>query len=811
MEKATFVNRQTLEQLDWPWVLGQIRTYLKTAPARESCQDRLWQPDRESAWGILQEVQEVRHLFRHGTPFPLGAVPDIRPQQRLLEKEAVIQPSELLDMAAWMDTVDTARRFLVACRQKAPLLFRYAATAPALSHLVYDIRSAVDENGEMRDEASPELETLRRKARKLHNEIHEKLEACLRAREYQDLLQDHYYTIKEDRYVLPIKTQQRTFVDGIVLGSSGSGATLFMEPRDILELNNRHKLVLLETHKEIQRILLGICERIRQDAGALDQGHEFLTHLDLVFARALFSEAIHAETPTLSREEGIRLRGARHPILLLRKERVVANHIAIVPPTRTLLVTGPNAGGKTAVLKTVGLSALMVRAGLPVPAGPGSNMPFFDFIFSDIGDSQSLEEDRSTFSGHILRFTDFLRTGPSFSLALLDEILIGTNPDEGSALAQAVLEHLSDTGGFSLATTHFVALKALAARDPRIQNASLGYDPETFQPSYELNPGIPGSSHALQISRELGLPAPILDRARTLLDRSGAELEELLLEIQAERSRIRSERTRLEEARHHAERLEQELARKLSDLESREKEIRRAFREKLEVAFQEAIRDLRKWKKERARPADLSPAHALREITENRERLFAADSPFSIPPPDPPGDKVSNWSEIHCGDSVYLPELRTEARVLELPDRRGVLTVEAKGFRMQVAREDVYHARTGPRVIGGRKAGGPAPLRRPAGFQASGPPDPVPLERCDLRGSTVEETLDAVTQILDRGFRARVPRIVLIHGLGKGLLRDAVRGYLSRAPYACSFRPGQAREGGDGVTVVEFDPMSFPP
>jgi len=812
MKNATFVHEDTLQQLDWPWLMEQIRARLKTGPARDACFDRIWQPDEESARGTLREVEEARDLLRQGIGFPLGRVPDIRPGQRLLEKGAILPPAELLDFAAWMDAVDSARRFLVTHRQRAPLLFRYAATAPGLSHLTHDIRGAVDETGELRDEASPALETLRKKARRLHEEIREKIEDCLRAPEYRDLLQDRYYTVQEDRYVLPIKAQQRTFLDGIVLGSSGSGATLFMEPRQIMALNNSHKLVLLETQREIHRILAGICENIRRDAPDLDKGHAFLLRLDLIFARAEFAQALHAETPTVNRRDGIRLSRARHPILVQKKERVVANDIVLTPPTRTLLVTGPNAGGKTAVLKTVGLFALMVRAGMPLPAGPGSNMPFFEFIFSDIGDSQSLEKDLSTFSGHMLRFTRFLESGPAFRLALLDEILIGTNPDEGSALAQAVLEHLSETDGFTVATTHFLSLKALAAKDPRIQNASLGFDPHTFQPTYELRPGIPGSSNALHISQDLGLPREILDRARLLVTRSGAEIEDLLLAIHEERRRAREEREQLEEARARAERLEQDLQQRLSRLETRENETRRAFRDKLETAYQEALRDLRRWKKEREEPTTPTPSSAQvhRELVAARERLVAENGPFHVPPAPPPGEKVSLGPAVRFGDRVYLPELRTEARVVEGPDRKGTLTVEARGFRMQVSSEHAYRVPP-PVSTETRDPGGGGRARGAVLSAPEVPEDPAALERCDLRGLTVEEALACASQVLDRSFRGRAPRTVLIHGLGKGVLRDAVRGYLARIPYPCTFRPGHSREGGDGVTVVEFEPGSFPP
>jgi DNA mismatch repair protein MutS2 len=806
-----FAYGESLEQLDWPWLVEQIQKRLRTTPAREGCADLLWVPTREAAIQTMREVEEVRALLAAGHSFPLGDPPDIRPLQPRIDKGAILGPEELLDIASWMETTEALRKFLVIRRQQAPLLYRYAETAPSFSHLIYDIRSCVDEKGEVRDEASPELATLRKKAKKVHQEIHQRLHTYLTEKDFESLLQDRFYTIKEDRYVLPIKTNQRGSVDGIVLGSSNSGATLFIEPREVVELNNTYKLAQLESQREINRILLGICDHLRQDASEMERGHTFLTRLDLFQARGDFSNALEANVPTLSRDEGIRLYQARHPFLFMTKGRVVANDILITPPHRTSLITGPNAGGKTVILKTVGLLSLMVRAGFALPAGEGSNLPFFDSIFSDIGDSQSLEESRSTFSGHVQRIVDFLSSVEDTSLALLDEILIGTDPEEGSSLAQAVLEYLADTGAFTLATTHYLALKTLATRQPSIQNAALGFDPHTLEPTYRLTPGVPGTSNALYIAHRLGLPAPILTRARSLRGETGVDIEGLLVQIQAAKKETEAERDHWKRASEEAEAIRQALRQELAEVEKRERELKRKYKDKLEEAFRDALRDLERLRRQQAK-AGAAPSRIAtsKPIREYRDTLFSEEGLFHEPPPVPEAGSEVDWSEVRCGDTVYLPELQADARVLNLPDRKGTVVVEAKGFRMQVEADRIRKPVVQKKTIR-KEAVGPRPKKQAAwDLQASENPSAEGSGRCDLRGLTVEEALVRTSKLLDKGFREQTPRVVLIHGLGKGILRDAIRQSLSKAPYPISFRAGQRAEGGDGVTVVEFEPAGFP-
>ena len=807
-----FVSSETLRPLDWPWLVEQIRKRLRTIPAWQGCSELLWAQNREEAIQTMKEAEEARALLLGGASFPLGNPPDIRPFQPRIQKGAILRPEELLDVASWMDTVEALRKFLVVNRQQAPLLYRYAEGAPSFSHLIYDIRSCVDEKGEVRDEASPELGTLRKRARKVHEEIHQKLHAYLTAREFEDLLQDKFYTIKEDRYVLPIKTHQRVFVDGIVLGSSSSGATLFIEPREVVELNNTYKLALLESQREINRILQGICEHIRQDSSEMQRGHSFLTRLDLVQARAEFSNALQANMPTLNREKGIQLYQARHPFLLMYKGDAVANDILVEPPVRTLLITGPNAGGKTVLLKTVGLLALMVRAGFALPVAEGSNLPFFDRLFSDIGDSQSLEDNRSTFSGHVQRIVEFLSSVEDTSLALLDEILIATDPEEGSALAQAVLEYLSDTGAFTLATTHYLALKSLAARQSSIQNAALGFDPHTLEPTYRMTPGVPGSSNALYIAGQLGLPASILDRARSLRRETNVDIETLLLQIQAAKKEVEAEREHCERASEEIEASREVLRQKLAEVERRERELKGKYREKLETAFREALGELTILRKRQGKGGAgfRTVTTASKEVRQYREELFSVSGPFHEPTPVLEAESEVDWSKTGCGDTVYLPELQAEATILKMPDRKGTVVVEAKGFRMQVQADKVWNPPVHKRVIRAKDVGGGEQRQASWGLQAARTASSEGSHRCDLRGLTVEEALDRTSQQLDRGFREQLPRIILIHGLGKGILRNAIRQSLSQMPYPISFRPGHPEEGGDGVTVVEFDAGGFP-
>jgi DNA mismatch repair protein MutS2 len=800
-------SSESLRQLDWPWLVEQIQRRLRTVPARQGCSEFLWAPDRDAAIHTMREVEEARALLTAGVSFPIGDPPDIRPFEPRIQKGAVLRADELLDIASWMDTVEALRRFLVARRQQAPMLYRHAEAAPSFSHLIYDIRSCIDEKGEVRDEASSELGSLRKRARKVHEEIHRRLHGYLTAKEFDDLLQDKFYTIKEDRYVLPVKTNQRVFVDGIVLGSSNSGATLFIEPREVVELNNTYKLALLESQREINRILQEICDHIRQDFPQLERGHFFLTRLDLVQARAELSNALQATVPTLRAEEGIRLLQARHPFLLISRGQAVANDILITPLARTLLITGPNAGGKTVLLKTVGLLALMARAGFALPVAEGSNMPFFERIFSDIGDSQSLEENRSTFSGHVQRIVEFLSTVEDTTLALLDEILIGTDPEEGSALAQAVLEYLSGTGSFTLATTHYLALKALAARGTGIQNAALGFDPNTLEPTYRITPGVPGSSNALYIASQLGLPVPILQRARMLRGEAGVDIEGLLLQIQAEKKAIEAESVRTRKAAEEVEEARQRLRRRLEEVEDRERQLKGRYRERLEEAFREALGELAALRGRRKEEGgSLSIAETSKQVREYRQEVFSERGPFHQPPPVPEAASELDWDEVRCGDVVYLPELQAEATILKRPDRKGLVVLEARGFRMQVEADRVRKIPVHKKTIKEKEIDRPASTQLSWGPQASDGPSSEAFQRCDLRGLTVEEALDRTAQLLDKGFREQLPRMVLVHGLGKGVLRQAIRQSLSQVPYPISFRPGRPEEGGDGVTVVEFEP-----
>lgn len=805
---TAFADLETLRQLDWPWLVERIRERLRTAPARQACAHLLWAESREAAVQTMREVEQVRDLLAAGHTFPLGDTPDIRHLRPRIDKGAILAPAELLDIASWMDTVEALRKFLVIRRAQAPMLYRYAEAAPSLSHLIYDIRSSVDEKGEVRDEASPELATLRKKSRKVHQEIHQRLHAYLTEKDFADLLQDRFYTIKEDRYVLPIKTNQRVFVDGIVLGSSNSGATLFIEPREIVELNNTYKLALLESEREINRILQGICDHLRQDASEFDRGHAFLTRLDLLQARGGLSNVLQATVPTLKDEEGIQLYRARHPILFLSRDHVVPNDILLTAPDRASLITGPNAGGKTVILKTVGFLSLMVRAGLALPVSEGSNLPFFDRIFSDIGDSQSLEDDRSTFSGHVQRIVDFLASVQDKSLALLDEILIGTDPEEGSALAQAVLEYLAETGSFTFATTHYLALKSLAARQAGIRNAALGFDPQTLEPTYRLTPGIPGTSNALYIASRLGLPARILERARSLRGEKGVEIEGLLAQIQAVRKETVKERDRWRIASEEVEAVRESLRRQREEVDRREKDLKRKYRDRLEEAFRQALRELERLRRQPGSAGSPSHGEAARQVRALREDLFSEDGLFHEPPDASEEGREVDWSEVRRGDTVYVPELQTDARVLQRPDRKGTVVVEAKGFRMQVESDKVLRPTVQKKTI--REKGSGLPKQASWDLQASVSSPEEGSHRCDMRGLTVEEALGRIAQLLDKGFRERSPRMVLVHGLGKGVLRNAIRRSLSESPYPISFRPGQPAEGGDGVTVVEFEPAGFP-
>ncbi|MCA9546381.1 MAG: Smr/MutS family protein, partial [Myxococcales bacterium] len=621
-----------------------------------------------------------------------------------------------------------------------------------------------------------------------------------------------YYTIREDRYVLPIKSGHKRHVPGIVHGWSASGATVYIEPQPVVEANNRLLMAQADVDKEIRRVLKRLSGLVGEHAPAIRASQKALAVIDLAFAGGHLSLELEASPPVLvDAGEPFHLRAARHPLLVLGGEvKVIPNDILLGAEQKVLVVTGPNTGGKTVALKTVGLCALLTLAGLHVPAADGSRVPVYPGVFSDIGDEQSLDESTSTFSGHIANLKAILKDLRPKALVLLDELVVGTDPLQGAALAQAILEGLAQRDATVVVTTHYEPLKALPFDDARFRNGAVGYDATAERPTYRLALDLPGASSALQTARRLGLDPSMVDRAEALagpqqrhLEQVIRRLEEELARAHAEREAITRERRRLEVARTEVEATRERLKAKIKDGVERERSEALRHARAARTEMERLTRDLRKAAKRKDTAwmdEQKSKAQQVIEQVVTAQRSEAEAT--SGPPMDPTGLRV--------GQRVFVLSLDNEAELLSLPDERGKVEVRAG---IMTARVDVGELRSRSKARGKApkvppaptpSAEAPAPRTAPASLDWDELPPQTPSNTVDVRGQRVDEAIDAVERFLDTLYESSAPIAFIIHGHGTGALKRELRGWLGRCRYAAEHRRGLPHEGGDGVTAVRL-------
>ncbi|MCB9573659.1 MAG: endonuclease MutS2 [Kofleriaceae bacterium] len=537
----TAIAATTLADLGWPQLVEHWAARCASTRGAAAVRGHVFYDDAAEARTRIAEVAEARDLAARDAALPLGGIEDVAGAIERVRKAAALDAPELLAVAGTARAVTRLRAHLRQHAEIAPRLAGLGAELADLGHLFHPILEAFDPDGRLVDHASDALGPLRRALAGIRGQLDKRMDTLVGDPRFAPYLQDSFYTQRDDRYVLPVRHDGKGFVKGILHGTSGSGQTLFIEPEEIVDLNNRLKLAECDVLDEERRILAKFSGWVAEEADAIDVGVVVAEVLDVIAASARLADDLVASAPIVDDAPRIGLLHARHPLMLLSDRRCVANDITVAAAT-TLLVSGPNAGGKTVALKTSGLAALMVRAGLHVPAESGSVMGWFDDVRTDIGDAQSLERDLSTFTGHVLALRTFLTECGAGTLLLIDEIAVGTDPDQGAALAQAVLEALAARGVTAIVTTHYERLKAMGAVDPRFANASVGYDLQRMAPTFKLHLGTPGSSGALTVARTMGLPGPIVERAQGLLGEAGANVELLLERVADQRRRLEEER-----------------------------------------------------------------------------------------------------------------------------------------------------------------------------------------------------------------------------------------------------------------------------
>lgn len=804
---------RTLRDLEWGRLVEAVASRC-AGPLAERLRALELARDLAGARIAMDETSEALALRADGEPLPLSGIREVRPSIERVARSGTLDGPALRDLRATLGAARALRLFLSRRRERAARLVAACPLDPTLDGLEEEIAAAIETDGTVRDSASPELRRLRQEVANLRAKIVARLEQMLL--DHHEVVQDRFHTIREGRYVLPVRTDAHEKIPGIVHGTSGSGATVFVEPRALVEQQNRLTLALGEMDAEQARILAQLSELVRERLPELRAAVDALDRADLRSASARLAEDLRARVPELVAEARVDVRDARHPLLILEGVDVVPNDLAIASG-HALVLSGPNAGGKTVALKLLGTFALMARAGLPVPAQEGAIVGFFDPVLSDVGDEQSIEKNLSTFSAHVSNLATILDAAGPSALVLLDEVATGTDPGEGAALACAVVDSLCRRGAAVAVTTHYEPLKAMALSDPRLRNASVGFDVERMAPTFHVRMDVPGASSALAVAQRFGLDAVVIERAREMLpeqartfdalvrkleaqhDELASEREALAAErkaIDAERARVQGELTRLREREQR--KLSEEGERLLALIRETRDEVRAArgaMRKKEgDAALVEAARHAVERAAQRAGEGELAGALRREEPAEQRGAPATA-------------------SALTPGVRVWVPRLRAELEVVEGPSKGRVrvasgavkLWVNVDEVRLPAAEKDAGRGERGERERERPERGRAEP--------AAGGAEPVAVRTeantLDLRGLRVDEALGLAESFLDRLYGSGEKIGFLLHGVGTGALRDAVRellggGSASAARYVRRWRPGTPDEGGDRVTVVQI-------
>lgn len=801
------IPEKTLATLEYGKIIHRLAGHTHTPVGRAMAVALLPSSDYREVLRRQRITAEARRLREMKPGLGLSGVRDIAGLVKQASLGHTLEPGELLEVQATLSAARLARETITRLRAFLPLLADIANRVADFRDLEADIARTVNQRGEVVDNASPVLAQLRRESRLAHNRLTSRLNQIVNSN--RATVQEPIVTVRDGRYVIPVKAEMRSQLPGIVHGVSASGATVFLEPLETVEMGNRWRELIAQEEREVARILRALSEKVGQRAGEIDAALEAIAQIDLALAKARLGEEMKAqELPHDGQEQlwlredtsSLLLRDARHPLL---GEGVVPITVwmghAVHPGTRrqepvtTLLITGPNTGGKTVALKTVGLLALMAQAGLPVPASGDSRIPVFDAVFADIGDEQSIEQSLSTFSSHISNIISILKSATRRSLVLLDELAAGTDPAEGAALAKAILSHLLRTGCLCLATTHHGELKAFAHVTPGITNASVEFDPDTLAPTYRLHIGLPGQSNALAIAQRLGMPSGVLDEARASLGPDRLAVESLISHLHREREAAETASAAQQAAAREAERARQRVTAELQSLEANRERLIRRTQEEMEAELQKARLRLRQALQELERAERMTVFEKAAAVQAAEKEIAAVEAAAKqiarkrrrrrgpLPP-------------IAPGDRVYLLDIPTPGEALTVPGDSGELEVKLGALRARVSLRQVERVEPAPAEQEPMRGETPDDPTLPSAF----------TPELDLRGLTVDEALLLVDQRLDDAARAGIRELRVIHGKGTGALRRAVREMLSRHALVRAHAPAQPRAGGDGVTVVEL-------
>lgn len=791
------IAHRTLEDLGFAEVLRALAHRCRTTPGKERAQARPFLDTEERVTEALALVAEARRLAQEQFSLPLGGVSDLREAVHRASKGGMLEPRDLIAAAQLLYAFARTRDALEEREDAVPILATLGRRLPMLEALASRIDRSFEPDGTISDRASPDLKEARDRASGLHRRIKSRLDELLHDESFLPKLRENYYTLRNGRYVVPVVSNYRGEVPGIVHNASQTGQTLFIEPQAMVSLGNDLAIAQSVVAEEERRILQDLSNQLGKEATRVQDGLDAVAVLDEAEAVALLSADLDAHTPVFVGVEEMALRLVRHPLLALKGTEVVPNDVVLSGQARALVISGPNAGGKTVTLTAVGLCSLMLRCGLPIPVAEGSRMPLSRSVHSTVGDAQDLSQGLSTFSAHVVMLRDIAATVSKDSLVLIDEIAADTDPREGAAIAIAVLEELLDKGAVVLVTTHLEELKALAHMDPRFLNARVGFDPKRMAPTYRLQLGAAGASSAIDVAARMGLPERICQRARDLSLNAGGPLAKALAAAEEERRKLNEELDRAKVAAEAAEKLRKELEAQKQAFERDRKEKMMRFNEDVEAASEHAAAEVRELLvKLRAQSNEKAAQEARVALQQRAEEAGkrakeARAELYQVVAPAPPTLKVGAWVR-HSG-------FDKDVEILELNGDEAL--VAAGILKMRVPTSELSGSRTAkPQQKFPERNRQEAALKKASAAAAA--EVQATNFRCDVRGMRADDALAEMERFFDQGMRSGEEAALIIHGHGTGALKQAIRDYLTNSPYVRMFRPGESHEGGDGVTVV---------
>lgn len=786
------MDQKSLEMLEYSKVREILAGFTSFPISHELAMNLEPSPDMEKVSYLLGQSAEARYLFSLIPNFSVGTVIDIRKALAMAEKEKTLDPQTLLQVRATVAAGNDLRTSLNRMSSEVPSLWSIAKNIVALPEVVHEIDRCIDDSGEVLDLASPDLANLRYQLKDTRHQLLNRLESMVKALSSQNLLQDSIITERSGRYVIPVKIEMQHEVKGIIHDVSNTGATVFIEPWAIVESGNKLRQATLEEEREVNRILTELSAEVGANGSELASNLDITSEIDLALAKARYAKAVNACEPCISQISGntrysLKLVDVRHPLL---KQQAVPISVEIGQDYTSLVVTGPNTGGKTVTLKTIGLMVLMTQSGIPIPASEESCLPVFDEVFADIGDEQSIEQTLSTFSWHMGNIVRIIRISTPRSLILLDELGGSTDPTEGAALARSILLHFLAKRTLTVATTHYSELKIFAHTTRGMKNASLEFDSNTLKPTYHLTLGIPGGSNALAIASQLGLSQEIVESAREMLPKGAQEIEHLLADLTSEKQVARTLRENIEKENMEVASIKDELENELKILHEQKQSVLREAREsiskeaaKLQKQIREATSELKKVKSKE------SIELAKRELISVHQQL--ADESWQ--PEKVQGEITATIESVAQGDTVRVIDTNLRGTILSISDKGDQVEIQAGRTRVKVGLTDV------------EKVDAPKETTPQRSFEVTRNKENQRRSiELDLRGKRAEEVEPELDSYLNDVSLAGFQEVRIIHGYGTGTVRQIVREMLASYPLVKSFRSGELGEGGDGVTVVKM-------